>query len=85
MVEWKRGDGGHGDVQGLFLCVSGVHSLNHGTQLLILGRSPCPWHRATDCLNWGIPSILPNTASSSSTHDCAHLVLAPLRIVLLLR
>ena len=62
----------------------GVRDSNYGTQLLVPGRSPCPWHQATDCLNRDIPSILPSTASFSSARSCARLVFAPLRIVLLL-
>ena len=69
---------------GPFLCVSGVLGLDYGTQLSALGRCSYPWHQATDCLNQGIPSTLPNTVSSSSAHSCAHLTLVPLRIVLLL-
>ena len=85
MVE-RRGEGKEwGDVQGPFLCVSGVHGLNHGTQLLVLGHSPYPWHQATDCPNQGTLSILPSIASFSSARDCAHPTLAPLCIVLLLR
>ena len=84
MVEQRRGEEKSRGVQGPFLCVSRVHSLNCGTQLLILGRSPCPWHQATGCLNQDIPSTLPNTVSSSSAHSCAHPILAPLCIVLLL-
>ena len=82
MVEWKRGGRECEDVRGPFLCVSRVRGLNHGTQLSIPERSPCLWHQATDCPNWGTPSTLPNTVSSSSAHSCAHPVLAPLRIVL---
>ena len=64
--------------------MSGVRGLNYETQLLVPGHSPCPWHQATDCPNWGIPSIILNTASSSSTRGCAHPILVLLRIVLLL-
>ena len=84
MVEQRRGDGKSGGVQGPFLCVSGVRYLNYGTQLLILGRFPCPWHQATDCPNRDIPSTLPNTVSSSSACSCTQPILAPLHIVLLL-
>ena len=85
MVE-RRGKGKEqGDVQGPFLCVSGVLSSNHGTQLLDLGRFPYPWHQATDCPNQGTLSILPSIASSSSARSCARPTLAPLHIVLLLR
>ena len=62
--------------------MSGVRCLNYGTQLSVLKRSSCPWHQATDYPNWGIPSTLPDTVSSSSAHSCAHPTLAPLHIVL---
>ena len=84
MVEKRRGNGEREDVLGPFLCVSGVRDLNYETQLSVPGRSPCPWHQATDCLNQGTPSTLPSIVSSSSAHSGAHPVLAPLRIVLLL-
>ena len=84
MVEQRRGDGKSGGVQELFLSVSGVCGLNDGTQLLVPGRFPCSWHQATDCLNRGTLSTLPNTVSSSSARGCARLIFAPLRIVLLL-
>ena len=84
MVEQKREDGEDGDVQGPFLSVSGVRSLNDETQLSVPGRFPCPWHQATDYLNQGIPSILPNIASFFSARDCARPILVLLRIVLLL-
>ena len=64
--------------------MSRVCGLNYETQLSVLGRSPCPWHQATDCPNRGILSTLPNTASSSSARGCAHPILVLLRIVLLL-
>ena len=85
MVEWRGEGKGQGDVQGPFLCVSGVRGLNYGTQLLVPGHSPYPWHQATDCPNQDTPSILPGIVSSSSAHGCTHLTLAPLCIVLLLR
>ena len=78
------GNGEHEDVLGLFLCVSEVRSLNCETQLLVPECSPYLWHQATDCPNRDILSTLPNTASSSSAHSCAHPALAPLHIVLLL-
>ena len=84
MIELRRGSEEHVDIQRPFLCVSGVLGLNYGTQLSILGHSPCPWHQATDCPDRGIPSTLPNTVSSSSAHGYVRLELAPLRIVLLL-
>ena len=62
--------------------MNGICSLNYGTQLLVPERSPYSWHQATDCPNRGIPSTLPNTVSSSSTHSCTHPTLAPLCIVL---
>ena len=64
--------------------MSGVRGLNYETQLLVPGCSPCSWHQATDCPNRGIPSILPNTASSFSARGCTHPILVLLRIVLLL-
>ena len=64
--------------------MSGVRGLNYETQLLVPECSPYLWHQATDCPNWGIPSTLPNTVSSSSAHSCTHPILAPLHIVLLL-
>ena len=83
MIE-KKGDGDRRYVQWPFLCVSWVRGLNHGTQLSIPGCSPCPWYQPTDCLNQGIPSILPDIVVFPSTHKCAHPILAPLHIVLLL-
>ena len=62
--------------------MSRVRGLNYGTQLLVPGRSPYPWHQATDCPNQGTPSILLDIVSSSSARGCAHPILAPLRIVL---
>ena len=79
-----RGDRYWRDVQWPFLYVSWVRDLNYGTQLSVPGCSPYPWHQATDCPNQGIPSTLPNIVVSSRAHKCAHPILAPLRIVLLL-
>ena len=75
MVEWRGKGRERGDVQGLFLCVSGVLGLNYGTQLLVLRHSPYPWHQATDCPNQGTLSISPSIASSSSAHGCAHVTI----------
>ena len=83
MIE-QRGNGDWRVIQEPLLCVSWSWDLNCETQLLVPGRSPCPWRQATDCPNQGIPSTLPSIASSSSAHRYTHPVLAPLCIVLLL-